>query len=260
VIWLDDRAGSKDLYSYLLSTAGAPEVVLTRLDFGDVMFSGLGQDDVLLTIGIEYKTVGDAVDCIKTGRFAGYQLPGLLKSFEIPYLLVEGRCKLAGEQDKFGADGRNREYRGVYRGNITYAALAAWLASMESSGIRLRQAYNKEESAALIVALWHWWQKPWASHHSLKAIHEAAVPLVPLASGSVAFTHEEPTIVAKVAKQLAEGVGWDKANAIAEVFKTPEALLLANEKQLMEVHGIGKKLAKAILEGIHEQGKDSRAY
>jgi ERCC4-type nuclease len=46
-------------------------------------------------------------------------------------------------------------------------------------------------------------------------------------------------------------VGWDKANALGARFKTPEALLLASEKQLMEVDGIGKKLARGILDGIH---------
>lgn len=247
-ILLDDRAGSKDLYAPLLSTPSVPPIALTRLEFGDVLFSGNGPDDSQLVIGIEHKTVNDVVACLKDGRFAGFQLPGLTSSFDVVYLMVEGRCRPAGDDDSFGVDGRRK---GSSKGAITYAKLANWLTSMESSGIRFRQTYNKEESAALIVALFHWWQKPWEYHRSLRAVHEAPMPLVHLASGTVSFVHEEPSITAKVAKQLADGVGWDKANALGARFKTPEALLLASEKQLMEVDGIGKKLARGILDGIH---------
>src|SRR5574341_1238250 len=89
MILLDDRAGSKDLAPFMPKSV---PFTLTRLEYGDVAFSGRGPSGVC-TVGVEIKKIPDLVDCIYSGRFAGHQLPGMLDTYDYCYLLVEGATR-----------------------------------------------------------------------------------------------------------------------------------------------------------------------
>ena len=88
MIFVDDRVGSRELMRYL-----PPQLAeLTRLQFGDAMWLGNGPDGPL-HIGVEIKAIGDMLKSIVDGRFAGHQLPGLLRDFHVVYLIVEGKYR-----------------------------------------------------------------------------------------------------------------------------------------------------------------------
>ena len=76
MILVDSREGSKQLQPLLRDSK------LTRLEFADFAFTGSDRDGRISQIGIEYKTLPDVLSCIADGRFAGHQLPGMMKAYD----------------------------------------------------------------------------------------------------------------------------------------------------------------------------------
>lgn len=245
MLLVDDRAGSRDLFGPLNMCKGVPDVQLTRLEAGDIMFMGHGPTGDWL-IGIEHKTVSDIVSCVKDSRFAGFQLPKLLESYDASYLMIEGRYsqkELDGEIFVARRKGASKHH------GITYEAFNGWICSMESSGLRIRQTHDKADSAAAIVAIYKWWSKDWTAHKSLKAIHVKPPETQPT---GISFVRREPTNVERMLTNIVTGLGWDKAAEVAKCFKTPIEVLGATEEQLEAIKGIGPILAKRIVKAMKE--------
>ncbi len=244
---VDPRAGSKTLIKPLKKLG--LKVQVETLDFGDVCFMGNGPDGPV-QVGIEHKRVEDVLDCIKTGRFASHQLPGLIDNYGVVILLVQGRWR---------ADKANRlviEKPGSYREAARFWArphgrkewlyrhLEHWLASIQfQGGIHVARAEDAEASALYIRALYSWWTvKEWDEHSTLKVFNESgAVPMV------------KPTVAAKVAKAVT-GIGWDKAHAAARHFRTPEVMTRACANDWAKVPGIGKELARRAVRAMQVEG------
>lgn len=98
-ILVDSRAGSNDQLNAsdgsLRSTGVARFIVpqhIVRVVKGlptDVYFTGRGPGGRTLEVGIEYKTIWDALACVQDGRFSGNQLRAL-REFDYGILLIEG--------------------------------------------------------------------------------------------------------------------------------------------------------------------------
>lgn len=91
VILIDDRSGSKELFPSL-KKIGLP-VELARLPTGDLAFTGRGEKGVAIDIGIEFKTITELVQALRTQRLQGHQLlemRGTPPVFDFCWLLVEG--------------------------------------------------------------------------------------------------------------------------------------------------------------------------
>ena len=108
MISVDDRIGSIELIPILQSAAQTlcsakhkviPPVTSTRLVAGDVCFDGNGQGGKRIAVGIERKRLRDMINSIRTGRYAGSQLPTMLDLYDDCYLIIEGyqRCGQDGE-------------------------------------------------------------------------------------------------------------------------------------------------------------------
>jgi len=85
-------------------------------------------------IGIEIKTVKDALSCVVSGRFAGHQLPGLVKEYDVVYFIIEGLWKADKEgllEVPYG-----KRWRVVKLGSryFMWRDFELWLTSMESMG------------------------------------------------------------------------------------------------------------------------------
>src|ERR1035437_4551441 len=91
MILVDRRIGSNDLLAPL--KAADFEAQLVELEFGDIAFEGKGPNGTTLNIGVELKVLGDLVNSLRTGRLAGHQLPGLLKTYDHAWLLMEGQWR-----------------------------------------------------------------------------------------------------------------------------------------------------------------------
>lgn len=88
MLLVDDRAGSKELAGPL-SKLGLP-IELTRLAFGDLAFIGRGEKGADVSIGIEFKQLGELVQSIRSERLQGFQLLGMRDEYDYSYLFFEG--------------------------------------------------------------------------------------------------------------------------------------------------------------------------
>lgn len=238
MIHIDSRVGSRELARYL----PADSVRLTRLQYGDAMFLGNGRDGVPVTIGIELKTVGDLMRSIVDGRFSGTQLPGLLRDYHVVYLILEGRYRAEPATGLLQVPGGNQIWRDADFGakRWMYRDLHGFLTTVESRhGVRLRLTYDRRESARVVAELYHWWvDKTWEEHRSACQFDTSGEPTLLPAS-----------LLRRVAAQL-RGIGWTRAQAVEQHFSSVIDMILAPVEEWMRIPGIGKVVARNVVEDI----------
>lgn len=165
MIWVDDRVGSKDLYTPLLKT-GLP-VEMLRMDYGDVAFVGRGADEKPLNIGIERKRLSDLVSSIRSGRLSGHQLPGLLGpagAYDYAWLIVEDRYKvdrqgriLVKQHHKKGARHRASEWVPL-PGGMQASEMEKHVLTYElCGGCHVKYTNSREDTVHFLSHLYRWW-------------------------------------------------------------------------------------------------------
>jgi len=236
VIFVDDRVGSRELMRYL-----PPQLAsLTRLQFGDAMWLGNGPDGPL-HIGVEIKAIGDMLKSIVDGRFAGHQLPGLLRDFHVVYLIVEGKYRPQKDTGLLQIPWRSTWVDADFGAKRwMHRDLDGFLSTMEMKfAIKIRRTYDRIESARVIQDLHHWWtDKEWEEHHSGHAFDISQQPVLLPAS-----------VMCRIAAQL-RGIGWKRAHAVEKHFTSVIDMILAPEHEWQRVSGVGKKIAAGVVEEI----------
>lgn len=239
MILLDRRIGSKELLP-LFKPYGI-EVELTELEFGDLCWSGNGPDNGVL-VGVERKTIHDLISSMRSRRLSGHQLPGLLRTYDYVYLLVEGitRCGDKGELLTY----YKRGFIPVRSGSrpILYREVEHYFETLTHiCGVTVVSTANDEQTVLWSVSAYKWWNdKRWDQHHAHKEIY--APP--PKQKGGRVFGRSKIGIVEKVAAQI---VGIDRrAFDVGKKFKTVRDMVNASEKDWEKVKGIGKVLAGKI--------------
>lgn len=267
MIYVDNRAGSKDLYP-LLQARGLP-VTLTRMDYGDVSWLGWGPEGEPVSVGVEVKTIHDLVNSLATGRFAGVQLPGLIQSYDQVWLLIEGRTRCnpkSGQMEylKFTRGGKP-SWHAVTAGSrqFQYRDIVTWLLSMEiKGGIRVIQSSDWNQATVWLSTAYQWWMEGWESHKSHLAFHDGtrngtpfkrdrAAQMVVRRNGDLQDKAllVRPSLCRMVAAQL-PGIGWEKSQPISQRYRTVEELCCATPEELQELPGIGPKLALGVYESL----------
>jgi hypothetical protein len=289
----------------LLSRYDVP-VATQDLESGDCIFSGYGPSGRVM-IGIERKTLSDLINVMQTRRLSGVggQIPRMWDSYDFCFLTVEGmwRPGPGGEIETFtgrrkspwealasrGADGRGRH--GVsYRQLVSYLTmLKTWMA-YETGNTATVVTYDRtatmEETAALWVALYHTFQKPWREHSTYQALYKAG----PRAKGhgnewALPHCHDEdftaqrtpggrvgsngvenPTTawrwaadlpgVETRAKRAADYFGGLGDTTVTVPGGSAARLAVGTEEEWMAALGIGKgrKTAKAVVRAAMEKG------
>jgi len=244
---IDDRAGSQDLINYhpLDSTSE-----LTRLDAGDALITGNGPDGSILTIGVELKTIADLLSSTATGRLQATQLPGMIRNYDISYLLYYGAYR-SGKKRELEVYGysrkRNRyvwEQRHVSRSRIMpYSYMEGLLLTLSSVGMHIKHVGSISEAAQWLGILEKWWSRPYESHKLMHTFDTSqSVALMP---------GMDPDVVqrARTAMTL-PGVGYGRAVAAAHYFKSIQDMMNATAEEWAEVEGIGKVVAKAVEKAV----------
>jgi ERCC4-type nuclease len=232
---VDDRVGSKDLAKKI---RGAE---LGRLEYGDVAFLGNIKGHPV-NIGIELKTVSDILACMRDGRFAGHQLPGMMREYNYIYLVIEGGYRANVEGLLEVVKGKGRWGVHSHGGATMWRDLENFITTLEAkTNLRVRKTYNRRETVALVKALHSWWvNKEWGKHRSHLAFDRSGTPAMPV----------PPSLLRRVAKEL-PGVGWGKSQAVEQHFKTIEDMVGAKEEEWRKIEGIGKILSEKIVKGFH---------
>lgn len=235
LVYIDDREGSKELSPYL------DHCVITRLDSGDVCFDGNGVHGPV-RIGVERKRISDLVNSITTGRLAAVQLPDLTSTYDVSYLIVEGVWKNNGEGIVEYIRGR---WRHVANGRRwSEKSIWSFLTSVESAGITVRTTPSIVATAHMISHLAHWWGRPWSSHKSLKAKHVHDI------RARSTINLSRPSLMRRIACEL-PGIGIDRSFSVAAQFTTVEEMVNATVDDWMAVDGVGKTVAHAVWDALH---------
>ena len=239
---VDTRAGSKDLIEPLqaLGVLVTPEILAA----GDIEILGNGPKGRPMLIGVEYKSIEDTIQCMRNGRFAE-QLRGMKESFEVCWLLIEGRWEHFEPKESLAVRRGNTWFE--VPGHVCYQEVAAWTASMaQSAGALLWRTETREESVAWLRALELWWTAKEYEEH--RAHLEWYTPPI----GTNPF-EGPPPLVRRWANELPR-VGPVMSGAVAERFKSARKMADATPEEWDEIAGIGKKLAANIVRAIEEEG------
>ncbi|MDD4984388.1 MAG: helix-hairpin-helix domain-containing protein [Dehalococcoidales bacterium] len=239
MIQIDNRTGSKELFP--LFPRGSAR--LTRLEYADLSFMGIGEDSAV-AVGVERKRIGDFINSMATGRLSGHQLRGLLNSYHYVYLVIEGifRANPSNGMLEVWRRGGWTEYLAGRR-QFMAKDIWAYMNTLEIvCGVHCYHCAQPTDTVHYVLALHQWWAKEYEEHRS---------HLAPNTGRDVQLL--KATVVRRMAAQL-DGVGWERAKAIDQVFGSMEALVRASEGELREVEGIGKKLAASIVNQLHGGG------
>ncbi len=243
-ITIDPRTGSDRLADAIHRHHPHTPVTISRLAYADAAWLGLGPDHRPVPIGVEYKTVGDALNCMCDGRFAGHQLPGLVASYEVIVLLLEG-CTRPASDGILQLQHATKHYWyapkvGIRR--FMYRDLDHWLATLTfKAGVRVIRTSCLEESAAAVSNLYTWWTaKDYADHRSHLALQDSLSERVNIV---------RPRLLRRIAAEL-PGVGWTRSAAVDRRFGSVMEMALADESDWAKLEGIGKTTAQKVCAAI----------
>lgn len=244
MITIDDRKGSGELHKAFPHGMSR----LGRLQFGDFAWLGHGEGNIPWMVGVERKTIGDLVSSMTTGRFSGHQLIGLLNTYNVVYVVVEGSFRPNPHTDiletfKYG------KWSAMLHGKrpFLYSMVVNFLTTMTNlCGIIVVRTSTDNETVHMILSLYHWWtDKKWDAHGSHLAIYTPPRKHT---------TYAEPPLVAKVAAQF-ENIEWERAHKIAATFPTVIDFANTNEDELRQIQGIGNVLSASIMRQLRGGGK-----
>lgn len=177
MLLIDRRVGSKDLYPPL-KKLGLP-ADLVELDYGDLAFEGRGPNATSVLVGIELKTLPDLVNSLRTRRLARRQLPGLLKTYEHAWLVVEGLWRPDRQGELTMYQGPRRRWRPLH-GRMSSSEMEKRLLTLEMCGLHVRYTTSRVATLAFVVSLYRWFtDKTMEQHQSHIAIH-GPLHLVPI--------------------------------------------------------------------------------
>ncbi len=257
MVLVDDREGSRSFLNPIRHLGGSASI--ERLDAADFAFCGNGPDGPV-AIGIERKTVPDLIESMRGRRLSGHQVRLLSSCYDLQFLIVEGQFR--PNPDSHLLETRNVDWGKWYNGfgkPIHYGEIASYLIGLDANGIPVMRTGSESETAAWVVWLWKYYQKPWTDHKSLRSIY-APPPSRPAGK----MTWEEPNLVAKMASQI-PGVD-QKAWVVGKKFSSPREMVMATEEDWIiggepkngrKVTVIGKVLAKKIVEELSGRAKTS---
>jgi ERCC4-type nuclease len=232
MIQVDNRIGSLELASPLRKLG--VKVTTCRLPFGDACFTGSGPTDTC-RVGIERKTLSEIVTAITDTRFTGYQLPGLIKAYDVRILIIEGRYWAEPNSGILYINGREAGYA---RRRYMYSEVEHFIMSIQrKAGLWVWPTASLKDTVWWIHACYTWYQKPWSNHKSVYAIDEVRPDAAIL---------DERTLLRRLAAQL-PGIGWTRSKAVESHFGSVRAMVNATVADWCEIDGIGEGIARKVV-------------
>ena len=236
MILIDRRVGSNDLLTPL--KAAGFDAQLVELAFGDIAFEGKGLNGTPLNVGVELKRLGDLVSSLRTGRLAGHQLPGLLRTYDYAWLLVEGQW----EQNTKGQVLTQKRRMGIWtpmKGGMSASELDKQLLTLElCGGLHVTHTHTRADTVRFLGNLYRWWtDRALDGHTSHLALH--VPPTVYAISPFRAAVCNWPGIGVKTSRAVEQRFGTIRSAAAASVEEW--AAITAGDRKL------GKKTAERIV-------------
>lgn len=241
MLLVDERIGSRDLLEPLRRLG--VECDLQHLDFADFAFLGRGINGADVTIGVELKETRDLISSMRSSRFAGHQLPGLITTYDRAWLLTEGIWRTGDEGVLEIMQGGWRTVS-LGRQPVMASDLDSWiLTQVIRGGIAHHHAATRKDTLRFLSTLFSWWtRKDLEEHRSHQAIY-----LPPPDRASLI----EPSNFVKGMVGLVGDVGWTRATAIETACNGSIRKLSAmSATELRQIPGVGKTIAQKIVAAL----------
>jgi ERCC4-type nuclease len=254
---VDDRAGSKSLMLYPpLCRVGE----LCRLESADVAIVGNGPKGIA-SVGVEVKSITDLISSIETGRLQGTQIPEMMQTYDVVWLLYYGEYRPGASSGGLEIQTNNGTWRqySVGKREIPWGWLESMLLTVSAAGVRVKWVGGSTSKTAnggceglrraayWCGALARWYNKEWDKHRGFHTFdHSQRVSLPP----GERRENKELLMRARVVSGI-PSLGYERAIAAAKHFPGIIAMITASEEEWREVPGIGKTLSKAVVQWIH---------
>jgi ERCC4-type nuclease len=184
LLLVDYREGSHDLV-LPLQRMGL-EVEETTLEFGDVSFIGRGNKGKAVSVGIEFKKLGEYVASLRSNRLCGHQLIGMRDAYDYSWLLIEGELLYdakGGLQRRAG----KRKLKPLPGSMGISEYLKRTIVGHLCGGLNPWFSQNRADSLQFIQALYRTWTDvDLDKHRSHLAIYQAPT-LIPVSKTREAF-------------------------------------------------------------------------
>lgn len=228
----------------------------------DVLIVGQGLASPIL-IAVEVKSIRDLIQSADSGRLQAEgegQIPAMLADYQQSWLLWYGpiRCGEGGylEEPRGGERGGNgRCLWGPFNKNGNRDASArplpceyldAMLIAVAAMGIHVHHVGSEKQAARWLASLYRYWSKPYADHKFTHTFN--AAPRFPKTIPGITSAQLER---ARRVFDRYPGLGMERALAAAKHFESVRAMANADEEAWMEVPGIGKVIASAVVKGFN---------
>jgi hypothetical protein len=256
MILIDQSTGSKDLINY--PPLDDPCLAcLTSLSFSDstksaadICFTGNGPHGKL-SIGIEFKSLADLISSSNDGRLQSTQIPSMLESYDLSYLLYYGlyRCNPSGILETFHKS-KWTPYTFIGNKPLPYGYLESFLLTVQAIGINIKHVSTIDQCAQWVGCLYRWWSKPWAKHKSMRTFDKSSSMSPSLVPGLSPHTKQ----MIETAKSY-PGLGFERALAAAQYFPSIEVMTNASVSEWENVPGVGRVVAKAVHSAIRSKSQ-----
>lgn len=190
MLFVDNRSGSKELVKPLVEM-GLP-VESTVLDAADLYFEGRGVRGAPLSIGIEFKQLGELVQALRSERLQGYQMLKMRATYAHSYLFIEGEL-LFDKQGKLQRRSKFTKSVVPLEGQMTVGELYKRIQVLHlCGGLNPWWTQTRKDTLQSIAALYHTWTDTNLDQHkSHLAIYQAPtlVPISPFRKAIKAWPH-----------------------------------------------------------------------
>lgn len=255
---VDYRVGSKDLYPLLVRLGVKAEIAKppTELLFGDFCWAGKGQEG-MVEVGVERKNVYDFVSSMRENRLSGHQVKGMVETYDVRYLLLEGEWTIDGDGGVW-AQNKWKSWKKLEPGRsraVGYGEMLGFISALvNQAGFNLVRSSGVEESAYWLKSLWSWWQKEWDEHEALGIGGVGGAFVGGKGQGGVRVVDADGGW--ELASRL-PGLGLKRAKQVSRRFSTARGMARfigkAEVKDWEKVEGVGKEGARKIVEWVDRQ-------
>ena len=226
MIKVDRAVGSREFHPRL-QAHGLPAKLASIA--GDFAFRGHGPNGARLKIGIEFKKLPELLAAISSGRFIGHQVGKMRDTYDVNYLLIEGGMRAEPGSGILQTPRRGGWVdAGFSRKRFMYDHFVSFLAGLTiQANFHVLHVSRRHESLRTIAGLYHWWDKPWEDHKTLKVIYGGIKPSGRLDDElglTATFTRITPyrAMLAQI-----PALGWEYSGQAETVFDGPEEMMAA---------------------------------
>jgi len=225
--------------------------------FTDVAFIGKGDNDTSILIAIERKKPGDLAQSLQDGRLVAQFQKCKENDADVIVLILEGRYHRniddgTLEIPVWGISPRtgNRAAHWVaVKPTMQFSRFDQFLTELQYlAGVIVKRTEGVRGTADVIQNLYTLFTKAPSEHQSFKQFYSSPPLRVPLV---------RPSLLRRMAKEL-DGVGWDIALGVEEHFTSVQEMVNADEKAWRAVPGIGKKIAKGVVQLLQNNNTAQR--